>query len=72
MIAARRATAVAFLGTGFMFASWVSRLPQIRAELQLSAADLGFVLLALAVGSLLALPAVAVLIPRFGTRWWLR
>lgn len=66
--AARRATAVAFLGTGFVFASWVSRLPQIRTELQLSAADLGFVLLALAVGSLLALPAVAVLVPRLGTR----
>lgn len=66
--AARRATAVAFLGTGFVFASWVSRLPQIRAELQLTAADLGFVLLALAVGSLLALPSVAVLIPRLGTR----
>ncbi|MGB3829246.1 MAG: MFS transporter, partial [Ornithinimicrobium sp.] len=66
--AARRATAVAFLGTGFVFASWVSRLPQIRTELQLSAADLGFVLLALAGGSLLALPAVAGLIPRLGTR----
>ena len=66
--AARRATAVAFLGTGFVFASWVSRLPQIRTELQLSVADLGFVLLALAVGSLLALPAVAVLVPRLGTR----
>lgn len=66
--AARRSTTVAFLGTGVVFASWVSRLPQIRSELQLSASDLGFVLLALAVGSLLALPAVAVLIPRFGTR----
>ena len=51
-----------------MFASWVSRIPQIRSELQLTAADLGIVLLALAVGSLLALPAAAVLIRRFGTR----
>ena len=68
LTAARRATAVAFVGTGVVFASWVSRLPQIRGELQLSAADLGIVLLALAVGSLLALPAAAVLIRRFGTR----
>ena len=66
--AARRATAVAFFGSGVVFASWVSRIPQIRGELQLSAADLGLVLLALAVGSLLALPAAAVLIRRFGTR----
>lgn len=35
----------------------MSRIPQIRSALTLSAADLGFVLLALAVGSLLALPA---------------
>ena len=66
--AARHATAVAFVGAGVVFASWVSRIPQVRAELQLSAADLGVVLLALAVGSLLALPAAAVLIRRFGTR----
>ena len=66
--AARHATAVAFIGSGVFFASWVSRIPQIRAELQLTAADLGIVLLALAVGSLLALPAAAVLIRRFGTR----
>jgi predicted MFS family arabinose efflux permease len=66
--AARHATAVAFVGAGVVFASWVSRIPQVRSELQLTAADLGVVLLALAVGSLLALPAVAVLIRRFGTR----
>jgi predicted MFS family arabinose efflux permease len=66
--AARRSTAVAFLGSGVVFASWVGRIPQIRSALQLSAADLGVVLLALAVGSLLALPAAAVLIRRFGTR----
>ena len=66
--AARHATAVAFVGSGVVFASWVSRIPQVRSELQLTAADLGIVLLALAVGSLLALPAAAVLIRRFGTR----
>ena len=56
------------MATGVVFASWVCRIPQIRTALQLSAADLGVVLLALAVGSLLALPAAAVLIRRFGTR----
>ena len=66
--AARRSTAVAFVGAGVIFASWVSRIPQVRSELQLTAADLGLVLLALAVGSLLALPAASVLIRRFSTR----
>ncbi|GGM19306.1 MFS transporter [Nakamurella endophytica] len=65
---ARRATAVAFVGSGAAFAGWVSRIPQVRSELGLSAADLGLVLLALAVGSLLALPAAAVLIRRSSTR----
>ena len=58
--AARHATAVAFIGAGVVFASWVSRIPQVRSELKLTPADLGVVLLALAVGSLLALPAAAV------------
>ena len=66
--AARRSTAVAFVGAGAIFASWVSRIPQVRSELQLTAADLGLVLLALAAGSLLALPAASVLLRRFSTR----
>ena len=66
--AARRSTTVAFVGAGVAFASWVSRIPQIRVALQLSAADLGLVLLALAVGSLLALPTAAILLRRFSTR----
>ena len=56
MTAARRSTAVAFVSSGVLFASWVSRIPQIRSALQLSPADLRGVLLAVAVGSLLALP----------------
>ena len=46
----------------------MSRIPQVRSELQLTAADLGLVLLALAAGSLLALPAASVLLRRFSTR----
>ncbi|WP_445259014.1 MFS transporter [Nocardioides aurantiacus] len=66
--AARRATAVAFVAAGFVLASWLSRLPQIRSTLRLSAADLGLALLCAAVGSLLALAAAPVLVRRFGTR----
>ena len=55
----RRATAatyVAFIGSGFAFASWASRIPQVRDNLHLDSAALGLVLLAIAAGSLLALP----------------
>ena len=45
---AARATAVAFVGSGFAFASWASRIPQVRTHLQFTSAQLGLVLLAIA------------------------
>ncbi|MEI2713692.1 MAG: MFS transporter [Nocardioides sp.] len=65
--AARNATALAFFLNGFAFASWVSRIPQVREDLSLSNGELGTLLLALALGSLLALPTTGALISRFGT-----
>ncbi len=66
---ARRSTFVAFFAAGAMFATWVSRIPQVRTELGLTAADLGLVLLAIAAGSLIALPVAGVVIHRSGTRF---
>ena len=66
--AATRATYVAFIGSGFAFASWASRIPQVRDRLQLSSADLGLVLLAIAVGSLIALPLAGLIVARLGSR----
>jgi MFS family permease len=66
--AATRATYAAFIGSGFAFASWASRIPQVRNQLHLDSADLGLVLLAIAAGSLLALPLSGPLIARFGSR----
>lgn len=63
-----RATYVAFVTAGVAFASWAARIPQIRDRLQLSPSELGFVLLALAGGSLLALPAAGPLVNRLGSR----
>ena len=60
--AARNATALAFFLNGFAFASWVSRIPQVREDLSLSNGELGTLLLALALGSLLALPTTGALI----------
>ncbi len=66
---ARRSTFVAFFAAGAIFATWVSRIPQVRLQVGLSAADLGLVLLAIAAGSLTALPVAGVVIHRFGTRF---
>ena len=65
---AHRATAVAFISAGLAFASWASRIPQVRDQLHLGAADLGLVLLAIAAGSVLALPLSGPVIARWGTR----
>ena len=66
--AATGATYAAFLGSGFAFASWASRIPQIRDGLHLKPSTLGLVLLAIAAGSLLALPLSGVVITRVGSR----
>ncbi|GIG00429.1 MFS transporter [Catellatospora citrea] len=64
---ATKATYVAFIGSGFAFASWASRIPQVRDHLALDPATLGLVLLALAAGSLLALPISGSVVTRIGS-----
>ena len=54
--AAIRATYAAFIANGFAFATWASRIPQVKERLDLTPSELGLVLLAIAVGSVLALP----------------
>jgi predicted MFS family arabinose efflux permease len=68
MSAATRATYVAFIGCGFAFASWASRIPQVRDRLHLSSADLGLVLLTIAAGSITALLLAGVIVSRFHSR----
>jgi predicted MFS family arabinose efflux permease len=63
-----RATYAAFIGSGFAFATWASRIPQVRDRLQLSPAALGLVLLAIAAGSLIALPLAGIIVHRFDSR----
>lgn len=65
---ATTATYVAFIGSGFAFASWAARIPQMRDRLELDPAALGMVLLAVAVGSLLALPLSGLVVTRIGSR----
>jgi hypothetical protein len=51
-----RATYAAFIAMGVGGASWAARIPQIRTSVNLSPAQLGLVLLCVAMGSLVALP----------------
>jgi MFS family permease len=65
--AATTATYAAFIGSGFAFASWASRIPQVRDRLDLNPGTLGLVLLAIAAGSLLALPLSGPVVSRIGS-----
>lgn len=64
----RWAVLAMFFVNGAMIANWVSRIPQIQANLVLSEGALGLVLLWLAVGVLLALSVAGGLIARYGSR----
>jgi fucose permease len=64
VIAARNAVALAFALNGFCFATLVSRIPDLRSGLDLDNGSLGLLLLAIAAGSVLALPSSGRLIQR--------
>jgi fucose permease len=61
-----RAVSYVFFATGFAFASWASRIPQVRSGLHLSPASLGLLLLSIAAGSLIALPLAGTVVTRLG------
>ena len=64
--AARRAVAVVFVVNGFAFASWVSRIPDLRDTLDLSPGRVGLLLLCLSAGTVLALPLSGLVVHRLG------
>lgn len=66
LLAARNAVAASFVLNGLVFASLVSRLPDLRERLSLSNGSLGMLLLAIAGGSLVALPSTGRVIERIG------
>ena len=63
---ARNAVYVAFISAGFAFASWASRIPQVRAQLHVSPGVLGLILLCAAIGSAVAIPLAGLVIVRIG------
>ena len=56
-----------FILSGFAFASWASRIPQVRDALGLSPRALGLVLLGIAVGSVTSMPLSGLVVGRLGT-----
>ena len=65
---ATRATYLVFAMSGFGFASWASRIPQVKERLGLDPSELGLLLLAIAAGSVSALPLSGTMVARWGSR----
>lgn len=57
-----------YFGMGFCFASWASRIPDIKSFLNLSEGELGTILFALPIGQLSAMPFSGKIVTRFGSR----
>lgn len=64
---ARAAVAVTFAANGFLFGSWVPRIPEVKHDLHLSSAALGLALLAPAVGALVSMRWYGLASARFGS-----
>ena len=63
---AKYAVYAVFILNGFAFASWASRIPQVRDGLELDPQRLGLLLLAIAIGSLISMPLAGVVISKLG------
>ena len=68
VLGARVAVYTVFAANGAVFGSWAPRIPEVKAELGMSAAVLGVVLLGPAIGSLVAMPFAGGLAGRIGSR----
>ncbi len=64
----RVAVAVVFFANGAGLASWVPHIPEVQARLALGSGTLGFALLGMAVGALVAIPLAGAMISRVGSR----
>lgn len=62
------ATRFVFAANGGLFATWVSRIPAVRDDLGATERGLGFALLFIAVGSLIAMPLSGRLVSGVGAR----
>jgi len=65
---ARFAVSAIFFTNGLVLASWLPHIPAVKARHAISDGELGIVLLAMAVGAVLALPSAGWLVGRAGSR----
>lgn len=61
------AIAALFCSLGFQYATWASRIPAIKADLGLTAAEVGVLLMAAGIGAVASFPLVPVLMKRLGS-----
>ena len=66
VVAARNGDLLVFAMNGFAFASWMSRVPDVREILDLTPGMLSVLLLSVSAGSLLGLPVAGRIAHRFG------
>ncbi|MGC0317982.1 MFS transporter [Kitasatospora acidiphila] len=66
--AARLALTAFFAVDGFLFAAWVVRIPDVRAQVHASHSALGLALLCVSAGAVATMPLIGRLCLRFGTR----
>ncbi|UKT64058.1 MFS transporter [Pedobacter mucosus] len=64
----RLAVSLFYFGQGIAFASWASRIPDIKHSLGLSDGALGSILLALPLGQLLTMPISGRLVTKYGSK----
>ncbi|MCB0665024.1 MAG: MFS transporter [Saprospiraceae bacterium] len=69
MRASRWAVGSIFFTNGVLYATYVSRIPDIQQHYMLDYRGVGFVLLTGAIGSLVAMPFTGGLIARWGSKW---
>ncbi|MEV7194372.1 MFS transporter [Streptomyces sp. NPDC093510] len=62
------AIAALFCSLGFQYATWASRIPAIKSDLDLTAAEVGVLLMAAGIGAAVSFPVVAVLMRRLGSQ----
>ncbi len=65
-------TFIAFIGAGLISSTWASRIPQLKAALDMDPAAWGLVLFAMAVGSICALPVAGLIIRKIGEKLTVR
>ncbi len=62
----RLATSLFFFGKGICFATWASRIPDLKLQLHLSESELGTLLFALPFGQLVAMPLSGKVVTAYG------